>query len=382
MTISSQDFRWSYVSTGGATYQYLNKILDQDDLAVYVDGVLQTIGTHYTVTGVGVATGGNVVFLAAPAAASVVLITKDGVTFTQEHDYTENDAFPAASHEDALDKQMNVAQKIWDYVRRSVKVAITSTITDLEFPTPSAGKVLAWDGAATALENVTLSGVGGISDTAYNSTTWNGVDTIAPSKNVVRDEFEVLRAAAVALISDTAYNSTTWDNVTTIAPSKNAVRDQIEILVAALAASISDTAYNSTSWDNVTTIAPSKNAVRDALESSLVGVKSGTFSRDLTTASGTVEVSGLGFTPSVVFISGCVNSSYGFMFGYITADGAFGTSIYQADSMTGALRMYGPTLNDYNTISLSSFSAGKFTLTFTKTASASGTGVFNYTVLR
>jgi len=33
-----------------------------------------------------------------------------------------------------------------------------------------------------------------------------------------------------ALISDTAYNATSWDGVTTIAPSKNAVRDAIEAL--------------------------------------------------------------------------------------------------------------------------------------------------------
>lgn len=33
-------------------------------------------------------------------------------------------------------------------------------------------------------------------------------------------------------ISDTAYNATTWDGVTTVGPSKNAVRDKIEAIVA------------------------------------------------------------------------------------------------------------------------------------------------------
>lgn len=36
--------------------------------------------------------------------------------------------------------------------------------------------------------------------------------------------------AAAAVISDTAYNATSWDGVTTIAPSKNAVRDKFETL--------------------------------------------------------------------------------------------------------------------------------------------------------
>ena len=230
MTISTQTFRFSYTSTGGVTYPYTNKILDQDDLKVYVSDVLQTIGTDYTVSGVGTAAGGNVTFLAAPAVGATVLLTKDGVEFTQETDYVENDAFPAAAHEDALDKLTNIAQKIWDYVRRSVKVPITSTLIDLEFPTPQASTYLGWNATADGLENYSLVALGSISNTAYNSTTWDGASTVAPTKDAVRDELEVLRAAAVALISDTAYNSTTWDNVTTIAPSKNAVRDKFESL--------------------------------------------------------------------------------------------------------------------------------------------------------
>lgn len=124
--------------------------------------------------------------------------------------------------------------------------------------------------AATSETNAAASAAaaaGLISDTAYNATTWDGVTTIAPSKNAVRDQFEAAATAAAALVSDTAYNATTWDSVTTIAPSKNAVRDQFEAAATAAAALISDTAYDATSWDAVTSIAPSKNAVRDKIES-------------------------------------------------------------------------------------------------------------------
>lgn len=44
-------------------------------------------------------------------------------------------------------------------------------------------------------------------------------------------------------VSDTAYNATSWDGVTTIAPSKNAVRDKIELLVASITAVPSATPY-------------------------------------------------------------------------------------------------------------------------------------------
>ncbi len=176
MTISSDTFRWAYTSTGGATYQYTNKILASGDLVVYVGGV-QT--TAFTVTGVGNAGGGNVVLTSAPSAGVTVLITKDGVEFTQETDYMANDAFPAESHEDALDKQTNIAIKIWDYVRRSIKVGITSSATDLEFPAGQASKLIGWDSTGLLIQNysvtdlsaVTATGMGVSLVTSANATT-------------------------------------------------------------------------------------------------------------------------------------------------------------------------------------------------------------------
>lgn len=62
--------------------------------------------------------------------------------------------------------------------------------------------------------SLTTSVAGYISDTAYDATTWNGVTTIAPSKNAVRDELESLKG----LVNwDTDANvvhlTTTTDNV-------------------------------------------------------------------------------------------------------------------------------------------------------------------------
>lgn len=160
MTISSQTFRWSYSSAGGVDpYPYTNKILAESDLKFYVGTTLKTLNTDYTVSGVGNAGGGNITPLAAITAGATVLIVKDGVEFTQETDYTENDSFPAASHEDALDKLTNIAQKIWDYTRRSIKVAITSTLTDLEFPSPSASKLFGWDATATVIQNYSVTDI-------------------------------------------------------------------------------------------------------------------------------------------------------------------------------------------------------------------------------
>ncbi len=42
-----------------------------------------------------------------------------------------------------------------------------------------------------------------------------------------------LASAGSASVSDTAYNATSWDGVTTVAPSKNAVRDRLEAIASA-----------------------------------------------------------------------------------------------------------------------------------------------------
>ncbi|MCK9326034.1 MAG: hypothetical protein M0P69_11140 [Bacteroidales bacterium] len=81
-------------------------------------------------------------------------------------------------------------------------------------------------GAGWAVES---GGSSEVSDTAYSSSTWDGVTTIAPSKNAVRDKIESMGSASV---SDTAYSKSTWDGVTGVAPSKNAVRDKIEAMLS------------------------------------------------------------------------------------------------------------------------------------------------------
>jgi len=163
MTITSETFKIQYTSTGASTpYPYTFKILESTDLSVYLGGVLQVEGTNYSVTDVGEPSGGNVVFSIPPSTGATVLITRDGVQFTQQTHYIENDSFPAAAHEDALDKQTMLLQRMWDYVKRCFKVPITSTLTDLEMPEPECNKLLAWDSAASVLRNVSLADIGAV----------------------------------------------------------------------------------------------------------------------------------------------------------------------------------------------------------------------------
>lgn len=82
------------------------------DLDVTVDGAAQTLGTDYTVSSAGPASSCTITFTTAPDADAVVLIERSTAR-TQLTDYTNNDAFPAESHEAALDKLQMQIQELW-----------------------------------------------------------------------------------------------------------------------------------------------------------------------------------------------------------------------------------------------------------------------------
>jgi len=148
----TQSFVTPYVAyaTDGiqTTYAYPFKISLSTDLEVYKDGA---VVTNYTVTGVGADTGGNIVFLAPPAAG--VLFIRRVTPQTQTTDYVSNDAFTAASHEDALDKLTREVQDIKEELSRRVAFDtwISSTFRDLKHPTPVALKLIGWNSVPDAL---------------------------------------------------------------------------------------------------------------------------------------------------------------------------------------------------------------------------------------
>ncbi len=108
MTVSNTTRTKSYTGTGGLTrfavpYQFF-------ELGVYVDNELQDPST-YTIEQTDEGLEGTVVFDTAPVGGAVVTI-KSATEAKQETDYVENDAFPAASHEKAIDRLTMAIQDI------------------------------------------------------------------------------------------------------------------------------------------------------------------------------------------------------------------------------------------------------------------------------
>lgn len=81
---------------------------------------VQTLTTHYTLTDPG--DSGTVTMVTEPASGETLVIERV-LTYLQSTDYVENDAFPAAAHEDAIDRltmiihQLTGAAEITNHIK-------------------------------------------------------------------------------------------------------------------------------------------------------------------------------------------------------------------------------------------------------------------------
>ena len=157
MTVSTTIIK-SFGTGDGSTsvFAYQFKIIENSDLQVFIrtnstgaESAAKQLGTDYSMTGAGVATGGSVTFLSGkiPISGQTVVLRRN-VPKTQAIDYIANDPFPAETHEEGLDRGIMVAQQNFEEVERSIKLSKTNTMTSTEFTvgaTERANKVLSFD---------------------------------------------------------------------------------------------------------------------------------------------------------------------------------------------------------------------------------------------
>ena len=156
MTVSSTTVKSTASGDGSTTqFAYTFKIFANTDLEVIIRTnstgaeTTKTLSTHYTVAGVGAASGGSITFTSGnvPISGETVVIRRN-VPQTQAIDYIANDPFPAETHEEGLDRVTMVAQQVSEESDRAIKLSRTNTMNSTEFTvgaTERAGKVLAFD---------------------------------------------------------------------------------------------------------------------------------------------------------------------------------------------------------------------------------------------
>ncbi len=181
MTVSSTTVKNSYSGDGSqTTFVYGYKIFADSDIKVIIRSAtgtetVKTITTHYTVTGAGSSSGGNVVFTSGniPTNTETVVLIRD-VPQTQAIDYIANDPFPAETHEEGLDRATMTTQQVQEELDRSIKLSRTNTMTSTEFAvgaTDRASKVLGFDanGELTVTQELGTNRGNWSSGTDYNA---------------------------------------------------------------------------------------------------------------------------------------------------------------------------------------------------------------------
>ena len=136
-------------SAGQTTFAYAFPIFATSDLKVYIGSTLKTLTTHYTVTGAGTSSGGNVVLGSGASAGEIITIYRD-LPVARSSDYQTGGTFRAETLNDDLDKLAMMIQQVeYDLNNRTLRFGQFTTGIPLseftESDTDRANKVLSFD---------------------------------------------------------------------------------------------------------------------------------------------------------------------------------------------------------------------------------------------
>ena len=274
MTVSSTTVKNSYSGNSSTTvFAYTFKIFADTDLEVIIRSstgteTTKTLTTHYTVSGAGDASGGNVTFTSGntPATGQTVVIRR-GVPQTQAIDYIANDPFPAESHEEGLDRATMTTQQVQEELDRSIKLSRTNTMTSTEFTvgaTDRANKILAFDSS------------GEISVTQELGTYKGTSATVTTAAFVQRDIVKSTTSAQLNNVYICVADSVIGDSLTDT--------DHFELLVDAVSAATSATAAASSATAAASSATASANSATASASSATTSGNSATASGNSATA--------------------------------------------------------------------------------------------------
>jgi hypothetical protein len=201
MTVSTTTRKNSYTANGSTTvFAYGFKIFNDSDLKVYVNSVLQTIVTHYTVSGAGTESGGNVTFGSAPADTLSVVIIRV-LPRTQTTDHVDNEALSATSLENTADKNCMLIQEVdakaADGFRFADTVTDAGTITINKTVAQRASKLLSFDAAGDLIATQEI---------GVSQGTW-AASTAYEVRDIVRDTGSTPPSVYICLTAHTSSGS-------------------------------------------------------------------------------------------------------------------------------------------------------------------------------
>lgn len=111
-----------------------------------------TYTTDYSVAVNADGVGGTVTVNDAESEGCTLTVYRE-TTQKQQSDYEDYNQFPADTLEEDLDRLMCLAQETAEDTGRTLKLPITSDLSDVEVPEPESNKLIGWNAAGDGLEN-------------------------------------------------------------------------------------------------------------------------------------------------------------------------------------------------------------------------------------
>ena len=192
ISATSPRVQYTVGSSSTTTFAYGFPIFQDADLKVFVGSTLKTLTTHYTVTGAGTTSGGNVVMTTGNAVTNAdVTIVRD-ITISRTTDFPTSGSFQVDSLNTELDTITAVQQELEDDISRSLKLSDEDATATLTLPLKDArkGRYLAFNATtgnaeagptqtdATLIATVT-SDIATLADIQDGTTATNAITTLA-----------------------------------------------------------------------------------------------------------------------------------------------------------------------------------------------------------
>lgn len=193
------------------TFAYNARVTSASDLVVQIltratDAVVETLAlnTDYSVT---ISTAGTASItvtnaLKIPSGTQDIFIYRV-VPQTQPETLPSGTTFPSQTVERALDRLTVLLQDTEEKIGRSLRLPITSSITEAEIPLPLSGALLGWNSDATEIENKIAAEINLATVSAYISTLLGASDSAA-ARTILEALGNAAGAVGTANLADAA----------------------------------------------------------------------------------------------------------------------------------------------------------------------------------
>ena len=296
--ISDNSPRISYTATAGQTaFTVPFEFFDASDLNVYINDTLQTLTTHYTVTG-GSGSTGSITLGTGATLNDVIVITRD-VTLERVTDFPTSGPFQVASLNTELDKVVAMIADMKDLADRGLRLSDSDTSATLVLANKDTrkGTVLAFNEVTGAVEvGPTIADTNTVAQIKADIATVAGISanvtTVAGiSSNVTTVANNDANVTTVAGQTTNMQNVT--DNLTAIqnaaTNATTATTKATEAAASATAASTSETNAATSETNAATSATNASNSASAASTSASASATSATASANSATAAATSE---------------------------------------------------------------------------------------------